>query len=130
MPTLVDELVVKLGFDTSGVITGAAETRKQFGQTKEDAAQVAKAMQAEGARAAEFFSSIKTEALALLGVFMGGKGIETFIKDTSRGLADLGREARNAGMSVQDLSAFAKAIERQGGFVPTVNLFLIRHAIL
>lgn len=115
MPTVIDELVVKLGFDTTGVKKGRAETSAELKKTRDEAATFAKQLSADGAKASEFFSAIKVQALSLLGVFLGGKGIESYIRDTTKSLADMGRAAVSIGISTQDLQAFTLAIERMGG---------------
>jgi hypothetical protein len=115
MTTLVDSLVVSLGLDSSGFDTGQKKIIADLKSTEEAATRTAKNMQAGGAQAAEFFGAIKTEALSLLGVFLGGKGIEDFVRSTTRSLADLGRQAVNIGETTQDIQAFAQAVARMGG---------------
>jgi hypothetical protein len=113
--TVVDALTVTLGLDASQFKVGQETAQKNLKATQEAATHTAKEMQASGAQAAEFFSQIKTEALALLGIFLGGKGLETFVRDTTKSMAGLGDAARDIGMAVTDLSDFERAIERMGG---------------
>lgn len=115
MPTIIDSLVVRLGFDTSSMKAGRAEAATQLQQTRAEAGRTAASMEAEGARAAQFFTQIKTEALSLLGVFLGGRTLEAFVNSTTTSLAALGREAKNIGIAVPDLAAFRNMIERNGG---------------
>lgn len=117
MPTIVDSLVVSLGIDASGFNSGQREMLANLRKVEAESNRTAKSMQADGAKAAEFFSSIKTEALSLLGIFLGGKGIESFIKDTTNSLVGLQMAARSIGISTQDLQAFEQAIYRMGGGV-------------
>lgn len=101
--------------DPSGFKTGQVQTRESLKKTKDETAQFAKQMQSEGKRAAEFFDSVKVSALSLIGVLIGGKGLQAFAKDATTSLSDLGRAAKNIGMSVPELAAFQNAIERNGG---------------
>lgn len=125
MPTIIDELTVKLGFDSSGFKKGRVETSAELKKVRDEANATAKDMQASGKQAADFFSSIKTEVLSLLGVFLGGKGIETFVRDTTRSLADLGRITGVIGESSQDIQAFSNAIYRMGGTVQAAQASLL-----
>lgn len=115
MATVVDALTVTLGLDNSNFKKGQEEVRHNLHITVEAAVKAGKEMQASGAQAAQFFSQIKTEALSLLGIFLGGRGIESFVRDTTKSLADLGRAARNIDISPSDLNAFTAAMERMGG---------------
>ncbi len=97
------------------VIQNQVNVRAQMRMTSEASVKTAKEMQAGGDRAAEFFTKIKTEALSLIGVLLGGRGFEAFARDTTRSLADLGRQALNIGEAAPAVEAFAMAIERMGG---------------
>lgn len=120
MATVVDALTVTLSLDNASFKAAQQQTREQLDATRQASARAAKEMQASGAQAAQFFSQIKTEALSLLGIFLGGKGIENFVRDTTKSLADLGRAAQNIGISPSDLNAFTAAMERMGGSAQSV----------
>ncbi len=128
MPTLVDSLVVSLGLDSSGFTAGQKRVVADLRTTEEAATRSAKTMQTEGARAAEYFTQIKNEALSLIGVLIGGKGLESFIKDQTRSLSELGRAAVNIGESARDLSAFTAAIERNGGSAQSARDSMLGYA--
>ena len=115
MPTVVDSLVLTLGLDASNYKAGQQEFQADLKKTKEQANQTAKDLEASGKRAAEFFSQIKTEALSLIGILLGGKGLETFTRDATNSMAALARAAANAGATVPQLGAFLNVIERNGG---------------
>ena len=83
--------------------------------TANQATRTAKELEARGGQAASFFGQIKTQALGLFAVLLGGKGLEATVMGTSQSLRDLGQSAANIGVSVRDLSAFTMAIERNGG---------------
>ena len=115
MPTIIDEFTIKLGLDAAGVKRGKVETAAYLKETREAAARTGSAMEASGKQAADFFAKIKNEALGLIAVLLGSKGVEDFFAKTTTSLASLGREARNIGESSQALSAFSNVIERNGG---------------
>lgn len=115
MPTVIDSLVVTLGLDPANFTKGQKQAAEALLKTRQEASRTAKEMQADGDRAAEFFTKAKIEALSFIGVLLGGKGIEAFTRDQTRSLADLGRQARNIGEAAPAVEAFAMAIQRMGG---------------
>ena len=115
MATIVDSLVVTLGLDASGFKAGQEQARTAIKRTASESVTAGKEMEARGKQAAQFFGQIKTEALSLIGVLVGGKGLEVFVRDTTRSLADLGRVANRIGTAVPQLAAFRNMIERNGG---------------
>lgn len=115
MPTLVDSLVVTLGLDASGFQQGSATVGDTLKVTRDQADKTAKELAVRGKQASEFFTSIKNEALSLMGVLLGGRGLEEFISHAVTGLSAMGREAKNIGIAVPDLAAFRNMIERNGG---------------
>lgn len=115
MTDVVDALLVTLGLDASQFRNEQNLAILDFKKTQVQAGQTAKAMEAEGKRAAQFFSNIKTEALSLMGVLLGGKGLTEFVGSATRDMAALGREAKNIGVAVPMLDAFRMAVERNGG---------------
>jgi hypothetical protein len=72
-------------------------------------------MEARGAQAAQFFSKIRNEALAMLAVFTAGVGIKNFVENTVVGAASLGRLSQNLGISTERLSAWQRVAEDAGG---------------
>lgn len=124
MATTVDALLVTLGLDATNFKKGSKEAELYLKAVRDDASRTGKQLESDGARAAAFFSQIKTEALSLIGILLGGKGLESFMRDTTRSLADLGRQARNIGEAAPGVEAFAMAIERMGGSAENARGFL------
>jgi len=93
MATIIESLVVTLGLDPSGFKKGQAEVKKGLTETRTNAEQTAKDMEAAGKRAASFFGSIRTELLALVGVTLSAQGIKTFITSMTSDLMRLGIES-------------------------------------
>lgn len=115
MATVVDALVVTLGIDAKAYKSGIDGVTKDQKTLRDESAKTAVELEARGKQAAQFFSSIKNEALGLIGVLLGGKGIEAFARSATIALAQVGREALNIGISVQGLTAFQNLIVRNGG---------------
>jgi hypothetical protein len=115
MATVIDSLVVTLGLDPKAFKAGSAQARTDLKATSTEAEKTAKEMQASGKVAAEFFSKIRNEALAMLAVFTAGVGIKNFVENTIVGAASLGRLSQNLGMSTERLSAWQRVAEDAGG---------------
>jgi len=128
MPTIVDSLLVTLSLDPTNFTKGQKQAASDLLKVQAQSNRTAKEMEADGARASQFFSKVKTEALGLIGVLLGGKGIETFARDATKSLADLGREAKNIGVGVPELAALSNALERNGGSAETARKSLEGYA--
>lgn len=115
MATVIDALIVTLGLDGKQYQQGQEAARKDLKRTSDEATRTAKEMEARGKQAAQFFVNMRNEALGLLTVLLGGRGLVAFTDHAVTSLADLGRTARNIGMSVPALAAFRNMIERNGG---------------
>lgn len=113
--TVVDALVVTLGLDPSGFTKGQKEAAESLIKTRDNANAVAKEMAAKGKQAAEFFSTVKNEALGLIGVLLGAQGLDSFIRSTTKSIVEMGNAARNIGMPIGELNAFGMMVERHGG---------------
>lgn len=114
MPTVIDSLVVTLGLDPSGFKKGQAEVKKGLTDTRTNADQTAKDMEAAGKRAASFFGSIRTELLALVGVTLSAQGIKTFITSMTSDLMRLGIESRALDISAKALDGWERAATAAG----------------
>lgn len=104
-----------LGLDPSDYVKGQSQALVSLKQTGDQATSTAKEMQARGAQAAEFFSKVRNEALGLLTVLVGGKGLEAFTRDAVNGLSALGRSAHDIGIAVPQLAALRNMIQASGG---------------
>lgn len=115
MVTVIDALVVTLGLNATAFKSGSKDAMTAFKATSEEATRTAKEMEARGEQAAQFFSKLRNEALALLAVFTAGVGITKFTEQTITSAAHLGMMADNLGMSTEKLNSWQKAAERAGG---------------
>ncbi|MBF7823404.1 lytic transglycosylase domain-containing protein [Klebsiella quasivariicola] len=112
--TVIDALLVTLGLDTSQFRKGQQEVSDDLKKQREDAKKTAKEMAEQGKKAASFFSSIKTELLALTGVTVTAGGLMSLVKNTTSSLMDLSIQSKALGMTARELDGFGKAAESAG----------------
>ncbi|STU25614.1 transglycosylase SLT domain-containing protein [Klebsiella pneumoniae] len=112
--TVIDALLVTLGLDTSDFRKGQKDVSDDLKKQREDAKKTAKEMAEQGKKAAAFFSSIKTELLALTGVTVTAGGLMSFVKNTTSGLMELSIQSKALGMSAKELDGWAKSAEAAG----------------
>lgn len=114
MATIIDALVVTLGLDSSGFKKGQGEIKGGLDDTRKQAEQAAKDMEAAGKRAASFFGSIRTELLALVGVTLSVQGIKSFVAGMTDNLQQLAVNSRSLDMSAKSLDGWQRAAESAG----------------
>ncbi|HDZ9766867.1 TPA: lytic transglycosylase domain-containing protein [Klebsiella variicola subsp. variicola] len=112
--TVIDALLITLGLDTSDFRKGQKDVSDDLKKQREDAKKTAKEMAEQGKKAAAFFSSIKTELLALTGVTVTAGGLMSFVKNTTSSLMDLSIQSKALGMSAKELDGWAKSAEAAG----------------
>ena len=122
--TVIDALLVTLGLDTSQFRKGQQEVSDDLKKQREDAKNTDKEMAEQGKKAASFFSSIKTELLALTGVTVTAGGLMSFVKSTTSGLMDLSIQSKALGMSAKELDGWAKSAEAAGSSAEKISAAL------
>ncbi|HDE2051445.1 TPA: lytic transglycosylase domain-containing protein [Klebsiella pneumoniae] len=122
--TVIDALLVTLGLDTSDFRKGQKDVSDDLKKQREDAKKTAKDMAEQGKKAASFFSSIKTELLALTGVTVTAGGLMSFVKSTTSGLMELSIQAKSLGMTAKELDGVGKAAEAAGSSVEKISAAL------
>jgi soluble lytic murein transglycosylase-like protein len=81
-------------------------------------------MAEQGKKAASFFSSIKTELLALTGVTVTAGGLMSFVKSTTSGLMDLSIQSKALGLSARELDGWSKSAEAAGSSAEKISASL------
>lgn len=122
--TVIDALLITLGLDTSDFRKGQKDVSDDLKKQREDAKKTAKEMAEQGKKAASFFSSIKTELLALTGVTVTAGGLMSLVKNTTSSLMDLSVQAKALGMTAKELDGVGKAAEAAGSSVEKINAAL------
>lgn len=115
MPTIIDELIIKLGLDASGYKRGADQAKGDLRKTSEEAKKRAKEIEDAGKRASAFFTKLRNEALGLFAALAVGRGLTQFVQNTIGAEAAVGRLAKNIGMTTESLTAWQNAAKRFGG---------------
>lgn len=115
MASVIDALVVTLGLDATGFLSGKHQASDATKKLSAEETKAAKEAEERNKRAAESFRKIRNEVLALVAVFTAGMGLKDFTESTIGTAVNLGYMAKNLQMSTQDLSAWQRAAERAGG---------------
>lgn len=114
MPSIIDSLVISLGFDISGFTKGQKEIAGGLKVSRDEANKTGKEMEAAGKRASSFFSSIRTELLALVGLSLSVQGFKNFVTGMTNDLMQLGITSRSLDMSAKSLDGWRRAAEAAG----------------
>lgn len=122
--TVIDALLITLGLDTSDFRKGQKDVSDDLKKQREDAKNTAKEMAEQGKKAASFFSSIKTELLALTGVTVTAGGLISFVKSTTSGLMDLSIQSKALGLSARELDGWSKSAEAAGSSAEKISASL------
>lgn len=115
MATVIDALVMTLGLDDREYVKGQKRADESLTKFKQKADAVGKDVALGGKKMAEGFSLVKNELLGLLALFGASMGIKSFIADSVKGQAELGRLAKNLDMSGVRLRAWGVIAKGVGG---------------
>lgn len=129
MATVIDALIITLGFDTKWLKHGQAESNKAIDDTKKKTKEltdqetkrdkeIKKRHEENKKRTKETSDGFKTlskDALAFFGAITTATGAAKFIGDITNTNAQLQRTATNLGSTTDSLSAWGGAVERMGG---------------
>lgn len=115
MATVIDALLVTLGFDARNFARGTQQGKTGLAGVKAAATETGKEVDLATKRMAAGFARVRTEILGLYALITAGRGIKTLIGDLVTGDAAVGRFAANVGMSTENVSAWQKVVERAGG---------------
>lgn len=115
MPTVIDELVVTLGLDPTKFTEGQKKAADAFIKTRENATKTGKGIETSANKAAEAFTRIRNQVLALGAALIGATGVEQFVARITKMDASTGRLAGNLGILPSSLGAWEAASESMGG---------------
>jgi len=121
MPTLLDSFVIQLNLDGKNVAKGAQQAGKSLKSLEKQADHTAGTLSDAGKTAADGFSRARTEALALLAVFTGGRSLKAFTSEVTRTNAELGYTAQRLNMEPSNLYRMQRAVEAVGGSASEVG---------
>ena len=129
MPTIIDELLVRLRLDGKDAVQDAQEAGKALdgleksgktvqGSAKKTGEAVTKSgkdMADAHKKSADGFDKVAKNAMKFLAVIGGVAAIRSFILHTTESNAALGYLAANLGMAVGTVAAWGQAVEQLGG---------------
>src|SRR5215472_1028897 len=115
MATVIDSLVVELGLDASKFTQQQKDALEALRRFETQSVRSAKVIEAQTDRLVDAFSALKKQALGLVTVFLGGRGIKDFVDYVSRLDAATGRSARTMNISTRELSNWQGVAEQTGG---------------
>ncbi|RVT95254.1 hypothetical protein EOD42_16860 [Rhodovarius crocodyli] len=114
MASIIDALVVTLNLDPKGFKQGEREAGQAQRRMREDATRTQKEIEEVGKRVTQSLNTARNAAIGLFAVFIGGRGISSFVRETSEGSAALGRLSRDLGITTERLSAWEGVSRRVG----------------
>lgn len=115
MSNIIEKLVIEVGFDAKGAVSGLKTLNQDFQKTKSESRNLAREMSRDGDQAAQFFSKVRNEAILLFGLFTAGKGLKSFVSDTIQSTAQLGFFSDTIGQTTEQITELQLAAERMGG---------------
>ncbi len=111
---VIEALVVTLGLDLRDFDKNDRRVNDALKKFTENAEKRTKSFESAGKKAAETFSSLKTEILGAVAAFAGFKGLQDFVQGTTDTQAALGRLAANTNTSASTLKAWGVVAEEVG----------------
>lgn len=112
---VIDEFVVRLGWDSSGFKRGGEEVIESGKRTRESLKRGADDIEARNRVVGESFRNVKNEVVGLGLAFAGASGLKDFVSQIVLGDASTGRMARNINVATRELSAWQGVVQRVGG---------------
>ncbi|KXV16164.1 hypothetical protein AD933_07230 [Acetobacter malorum] len=105
---LIDELVVRLGLDTTSLQSEAKQTTQLLDKLRQSAEQTATSTRQASTQATSALARMRGEAVRLLAVLSGGRGLNRLLADLSTPAGQTTpRTSRSASTGIPSLSAHA-----------------------
>ncbi|MFK2876887.1 hypothetical protein [Rhodanobacter hydrolyticus] len=115
MATVIDALMITLGFDVTDYKKGQKEVSDAQKKMRDDTTKTLKEMSEGNKKVVEGLTSLKTGLLEVIGIVTGGIGLKDFVLGTMNSQAALGRLSTNLNMNARDLKAWGIVAEEMGG---------------
>lgn len=118
---LVDTLVLELGLDPRKFTEQQRAALTGLRQFQEEAERGGKRVESETKRIGNVLQDFRREAVTVLGVFLGGRGIKEFIGYVTSLDAQTGRLAKSMGLTANELGVWGGAFKQVGGSVESAQ---------
>lgn len=115
MATVIDTLLVKLGFESSGFEAGKRKVDKGLAETGAAAEKAGVKLKKASKDGADGFNTMAVGAVKFLAVIGGTAAIKQFVSHVIESNAALDRFSQNIQKSANDVSAWSNAAEIAGG---------------
>ncbi len=115
MPTVIDELIVRLSLDPKDFQKGQKEAAASFLKTKEAATKTGKDIEDGAKKTAAGVEKMTRTVIALFGAIAGARSLTDLVTGLTQANAELGRFSANVGLSPQRVAAWGAAVQRVGG---------------
>lgn len=115
MATVLDSIVITLGFDNSQLGKGAKQSQQDLNNLKQGAQKTGDTLKEIGKQGADAFAAFRREALGALSLFTGGKSLVGFTKDMTDANVALGNLSRQLDIAPQKLTQLHYAMKATGG---------------
>jgi len=115
MPTIIDSLIIMLGFDDKKLQQGQARVEKNLSKIGKEADKTGEKLEQAGKQGAEGFSQASRKLSSFLKILGGAYTIKKFVGNITNTNAEIYRFSRNLGQSARDISAWSQAVEIAGG---------------
>lgn len=115
MTTVIDEFVVTLGLDPTQYKKQTAELERQLARDQQTALKSGKLIEDQARKQRSAFNAVKTEALGLMSVLGGTAAVTTFVNNTIKTDAAVGRLSATIGQSTRTISIWQAVMRGVGG---------------
>lgn len=117
---IVDELVVRLGLDSSGFTKGVANVGVDTKKISDSATKTADSWEAGTKRIVAGFSKFRNELVGIIALVTGITGLQKLAADVQNANAALGHQATQLGVTSEALYGLQIAAEKAGSSASTV----------
>ena len=121
MATVIDSLMIELGLDTSKFNTNQQKAVDQLRKFDDQAQKTSKNISKGAKDMGDGFTFMKDALVGFGTVFVGLNGFKSFIADTTKANAELGRSAHVLSMSAGELKTWGQMAELTGGNVESMT---------
>lgn len=113
--SVLDSLVLEFGLDHRPFTKGQREVLDDLKKFQEEAEKAGTRAEQGGKRVADVMASFRREAIGLLGLFLGGRGVKEFVGYMTNLDASTLKAAQTLNMTTRELSAWHGVMEQSGG---------------
>jgi hypothetical protein len=115
MQSTLDSWTIELGIDASKLSAGAREALDALRKVQQEGMRGANEVEAKQKKVFDLLLGFRREAMTVLGVFLGGRGIGEFVNYITNTDVALGNLNKTLNMSATDINAWGIAFEKIGG---------------